>query len=69
MSKIKVIRTNKNFTMHQIAERKRGRGAKFQWNSTCTYVITAHKANIESKRFKTFDEADKEWVYLILMFS
>jgi hypothetical protein len=61
-----VVRTNKNFTMYKQVIRLRGRGSKFQWNAKSRYVITKANSMLPIKVFKTFEEADKEWVYMIL---
>lgn len=71
MAKVTVIRSNKLFTMYKRVARCRGRGSKFQWNAKSQYVITyacEHYENKPSKVFKTFDEADKEWVFMILKY-
>jgi hypothetical protein len=69
MAKTTVIRTNKKFTMYKQVARRKGRGSKFQWNAAAQYIITyagEPYKNKPSKVFKTFEEADKEWVYMIL---
>ena len=71
MSKVTVLRTNKNFTMYKRVARRKGRGSKFQWNAKSQYVITyagEHYKDKPVKVFKTFEEADKEWVYMILKY-
>ena len=69
MTKTTVIRTNKLFTMDKQVARRRGRGSKFQWNAKSPYVIThageTYK-NTLPKVYKTFEDADKEWIYLTL---
>ena len=71
MAKTTVIRTNKLFTMYKQVSRRKGRGSKFQWNSKSQYIIThvgeTYK-NKPPKVFKTFEEADKEWVYMMLKY-
>jgi hypothetical protein len=61
-----VIRTNKNFTMYKQILKPKGRGSKFQWNVKPRYVITRVNSLLPIKVFKTFEEADKEWIYMIL---
>lgn len=71
MAKVTVIRSNKLFTMYKRVARRRGRGNKFQWNASPQYVITYSGeayVNKPSKVFKTFEEADKEWIYLTLRY-
>lgn len=71
MAKITVVRSNKLFTLYKRVARRRGRGSKFQWNAKAQYVITyagEHYANKPSKVFKSFEEADKEWVYMTLKY-
>ncbi len=69
MSKVTVLRTSKNFTMYKRVARRKGRGSKFQWNAKSQYVITyAGDRYKDVKVFKTFEEADKEWVYMILKY-
>lgn len=66
-----IIRTTKNFTMHKIVTKPKGRGSKFQWNAKPQFVITYSGGpykNKPSKVFNTFEEADKEWVYMILKY-
>jgi len=68
MTKTKVIRSNSKFTMTRKVERRKGRGAKFQWNTTATsYIITSPL--LFTKTYNTFEEADKAWVYLTLVHS
>lgn len=71
MAKVTVIRTNKNFTMYKRVARRKGRGSKFQWNAKSQYVITYAGEPYKDKPtkvFKTFEEADREWVYMILKY-
>ncbi len=71
MAKETVVRSNKLFTMYKRVARRRGRGAKFQWNAEAQYVITyagGYYADKPSRVFKSFKEADKEWVYLTLKY-
>lgn len=71
MAKTTVIRTNKLFTMYKRVERARGRGVKFQWNAKAKYVITYAGESYHGKPtkvFKSFEDADKEWVYLVLRY-
>ena len=68
MAKVTVVRTNKDFTIHKRVERRKGRGSKFQWNCKPQYVITRKGNKVPIKVFKTFEEADKEWVYMILKY-
>lgn len=71
MSKVTVLRTNKNFTMYKRVARRKGRGSKFQWNAKSQYVITyagEYYKDKPVKVFKTFEEADREWVYMILKY-
>lgn len=71
MSKTTVIRTNRLFTMYRRVARRKGRGSKFQWNAKSQYVITYATDEYNGKPgkvFKTFEEADKEWVYLTLRY-
>jgi len=69
MAKVTVIRSNKLFTMYRRVARRKGRGSKFQWNAKSQFIITysgeVYK-NKPSRVFKTFEEADKEWIYLTL---
>ena len=67
MAKTTVVRTNKLFTMYRKVARNKGRGSKFQWNAKTQYVFTY--ADKTSKVFKSFEDADKEWVYLTLRHS
>jgi len=54
--------------MTRKVERRKGRGAKFQWNTTATsYIITSPL--LFTKTYNTFEEADKAWVYLTLVHS
>lgn len=72
MAKTTVIRTNKMFTMYKQVARRKGRGSKFQWNAKSQYVITYAGKQYRGKPtkvFKSFVEADKEWVYLTLRYS
>lgn len=69
MAKVTVIRSNKLFTMYKRVARRKGRGSKFQWNAKSQFVITYSGKAYNSKPprvFKTFEEADKEWIYLTL---
>ena len=69
MAKTTVIRTNKLFTMYKQVARRKGRGSKFQWNAKSQYIITYAGVTYKNKParvFKTFEEADKEWVFLTL---
>ncbi len=69
MAKTTVVRTNKLFTMYRTVARRRGRGSNFQWNVKAKYTITyagGEYKGIPVKVFKTLDEADKEWIYLML---
>lgn len=69
MAKTTVIRTNKLFTMYKQVARRKGRGSKFQWNAKSQFVITYSGENYHGKPtkvFKTFEEADKAWVFLTL---
>jgi len=71
MAKTTVIRTNKKFTMYKQVARRKGRGSKFQWNAKAQYVITYAGESYHGKPtkvFKTFEDADKEWVYLTLRY-
>lgn len=71
MAKVTVVRSNKLFTLYKRVERCKGRGSKFQWNAKAQYVITYTSENYAkkpSKVFKSFEEADKEWVYLTLKY-
>jgi hypothetical protein len=74
MAKITVIRTNNKFTMYKQVARRKGRGSKFQWNAKAQYVITytgnhfVRSEDYPDKVFKSFEEADKEWVYLTLRY-
>jgi hypothetical protein len=57
--------------MYKQVARRKGRGSKFQWNAKAQYVITyagGHYTNKPSKVFKSFEEADKEWVYMTLRY-
>lgn len=68
MEKITVIRSNPKLTMMKRVERRRGRGAKFQWNAAATsYIISSPL--LFTKTYSTFKEADKAWVYLTLLHS
>lgn len=72
MAKITVIRTNKLFNMYKRIARRKGRGSKFQWNAKPQFLITyagEDYKNTPAKVFKTFEDADKEWIYLILRHS
>lgn len=68
-----IIRIHKMFTMYRKVAKRRGRGSKFQWNVKPTqYVITYSSErykNIPTKVFNSFEDADKEWVYMILRYS
>jgi hypothetical protein len=69
MAKVTVVRSNKLFTLYKRVARRKGRGSKFQWNAQAQYVITYDgwlDADKPSKVFKSFEEADKEWVYMTL---
>lgn len=71
MAKTTVIRTNKRFTMYKQVARRKGRGSKFQWNAKSQYVITYAGESYSGKPtkvFKSFEDADKEWVYLTLRY-
>ena len=72
MSKTTVVRTSKLFTMYRKVARRRGRGSKFQWNAKTQYVITYSSEpykGMPAKVFNSFEEANKEWVYLTLRYS
>jgi hypothetical protein len=72
MAKITVIRSNKKFTLYKRVARRKGRGSKFQWNAKSQYVITYTTEEYKGKPgkvFNTFEDADKEWVYLTLRHS
>ncbi len=71
MAKTTVVRTNKKFTMYKQVARRKGRGSKFQWNAKSQYVITYSGEDYPNKParvFNSFEDADKEWVYLTLRY-
>ena len=71
MSKTKVIRTTAYMTMYRKVERRRGRGANFQWNAQNQYLLVSNHPGkpLITNHFKTFEEADREWVYLTLRYG
>lgn len=72
MAKNGIVRSNRLFVMYRRVAKKRGRGSKFQWNAKAQYAITyigPDFQNTPTKVFKTLEEADKEWVYLMLKHS